>query len=303
MPAELPVSSPYPPCPPSLAVVLPTVDREDALRHVIGQVLDQAPSDAEVLVVDQSDADLRDRNAAWCRGRHDPRLRHLARQVRGLPAARNAALAATRAPLVLFLDDDVHLHPGCIAAHLAAYRDPTVGGVVGRIHERRLRPNAGRTTNRVGMGGRIRTRLDGADSVPIETLKGANMSLRRCAIEQAGGFDPGFAGSALLEDADLSVRVRDCGWRLVYEPDAALDHLHLPTGGVRADGAHADWWRFHNTARFVRKHRGWVGLAPLLVTFGAIAVRRALTDPTGAASCLGALHRGWWAPQGADRIR
>ncbi|MEZ4237535.1 MAG: hypothetical protein R3F59_15590 [Myxococcota bacterium] len=43
---------------------------------------------------------------------------------------------------MLFLDDDARLHPGCLDAHRAAFVDPTVGGVVGQIVERVLRPNA-----------------------------------------------------------------------------------------------------------------------------------------------------------------
>ena len=46
-----------------------------------------------------------------------------------------------------------------------------MGGVVGRIVERELRPNARTTTNRVAAGGRIVTRLDGPLPVEVETLQ------------------------------------------------------------------------------------------------------------------------------------
>ena len=137
---------------PAVAVVLATVGRPDAVARVIAQVLAQAPAASEVVVVDQSEPAVRDRTEAWIRGLDDPRTVVVHREPPGLPAARNEGIRRTSAPIVLFFDDDVTLHPGCIAAHLSRYRDPTVGGVVGRIEERRLTPNAWFTRNRVGPG-------------------------------------------------------------------------------------------------------------------------------------------------------
>ncbi len=283
---------------PPLSVVIPTLDRPEAARAVALQCLEQAPPNAEIVLVDQSRAAAVRDTAAWVVRRADRRLQHLVLRPEGLPRARNAGLAATTGAVVLFLDDDVTLLPGCLASHLAGYRDPTVGGVVGRILEDRLQPNAWWTTNRIGVGGRIRTRLDGPDPVEVATLKGANMSVRRLAVTQAGPFDPGFAGTSLLEDADLSARLRKVGWRLRYCPDAGVRHHHHPTGGVRAeqpDAVHAEWWRFHNTARFIRKHRGWAGLPPFLATFTAVAVTRAAQwrRPRQAGVLLAALAEGW----------
>jgi len=275
-----------------LSVIIPTLGRADVLPRALRSVLAQLPADAELCIVDQSDPPTR----SGFEHLADPRVRHLTGVSPGLPAARNVGLASTSGRIVLFLDDDVVLHPGCLRAHLATYQDPTVGGVVGRIVEARLVANARSTCNRVGRGGRIVTRLDGPDPVDVETLKGANMSFLRRALQDAGGFDPGYGGSALLEDADASTRVRRAGWRLRYAPDAAVDHLHHPTGGVRQGGALAtECWRFHNTARFVRIHRGPAGGIPLAATFSAIAVRRALDwrRPSAPAELLRALWTGW----------
>lgn len=259
-----------------LAIVVATLERPASVARLVPQILEQAPATTEIRIVDQSSGPARAQLAGALRAHDDARLAHVIHGPPGLPAARNRGLAETTAPLVLFLDDDVELLPGCVAAHLAAYRDPTVGGVVGRILERRLRPNAWTTTNRVAASGRIRTRLDGPDGCDIETLKGANMSLRRASVEAVGGFDEAFGGTALLEDADVSSRVRRFGFRLRYEPDAAVVHHHDPMGGVRTGQPDAVWWRFHNTARYVRRHHP-VGSWPRFgLTFGGLAVWEAL---------------------------
>lgn len=283
--------------PPPIAVVVCTYEREaalaDALADVRTELAGGALASAEVVVVDQGADPAAVRAVVTA---HGPEGARVVWTEPGLPRARNVGLAETTAPVVVFFDDDVRLHPGAIAAHLAAYRDPRVGGVVGRIDERVVRPNARRVTNRVDRVGRIRTRLDGAVGQPIETLKGCNLSVRRSALARVGGFDPGFAGTSFLEDADLSERLRADGWALWFEPAARVIHLSAPSGGVRQrDPLGAERWRFHNTGRFVRKHRGPAAALATALAFGAIACRRAWErrDPTVAPRLVAALARGW----------
>ena len=65
----------------------------------------------------------------------------------------------------------------------------------------------------------------------IQFGSGAGLLLRREAL---GGmlFDERFA-PAYCEDADLCLRLRDSGWRVVYEPGARIVH-HLSVSTKRA---------------------------------------------------------------------
>ncbi len=279
-----------------LAVVIATLNRPAAVLAVLSDVVLQAPRGSEILVVDQSEPQAFRRLAQGIETLADPRIRHILLDKPGLIGARNYGIERTTAPIVLFLDDDVRLAQGCIAGHIRALHDPTVGGVVGRIEERVALPNSLRTENRLDLGGRIRTNLTGDRSQPIQTLKGANMCFRRIALEQAGPFDSAYAGTALLEDADMSTRVAQCGWSLRFEPSAAVEHLSLPSGGVRVGSAlSTERWRFHNTAYFMRRHRSKLSLVPMVATFSAIAIKRAVAwrEPTAVARLMVALARGW----------
>ena len=115
------------------------------------------------------------------------------------------------------------------------------------------------------------------------------------ALQTAGPCDAAYEGTAFLEDADWSTRVRRLGWRLRFVPEAELTHLSLPMGGCRApDPLAAEVSRFHNTGLFVRRHRPWSW--PIVQsTFAAIAVKRAAAwrRPGAVATLLGALRRGW----------
>ena len=203
---------------PDVDVIVCTYERHGHVCRTAADALAQLGPTDTLLVVDQSRRVEPTRDALLALG--DPRLRHLAAPPRGLPAARNLGIRRTSAPVVLFLDDDVLLDDGCVDAHRRAFDDPTVGGTVGAIRERAMVWNASGTRNEVDRFGRVRVNLEGTLPVEVRSLKGCNMALRREALLQVGGFDPGYRGTAFLEEADLSERIRRAGWRLRFVPDA-----------------------------------------------------------------------------------
>ncbi len=279
---------------PSVAVVVATYNRGAELVDTLRDVQQQLPASGEVWVVDQSEATVRRDNHDFVAWLNDDRF-HWIEQEPSLPRARNTGIARSSADIVWFIDDDVRLSEGCLDGHLRAYKDPRVGGVVGAITERTLRPNAPVTTNRVATNGRVLTNLEGSVAQDIETLKGCNMSFRRRALEQVELFDPGFGGTAFLEDADVSTRVLHQGWVLRFEPTAHLTHLATDRGGVRmGDAIATECWRFQNTGRFVRKHRNRITWPLVMTTFAGIALKRAVQwkDPSAPASLMRALLRG-----------
>lgn len=278
----------------SCTVALCTRDRPEAVRHVLADVLAQAPVDAVVWVIDQSAPEVAAGTARWVASLGDARVRVHVPAGDGLPASRNAAIGLAQGRVLIFFDDDARLHPGCIAAHLAAYEDAGVGAVVGRVAERVVVSNAPAGTCDIGLGGRARTNLEGGEAGDVLSLKGANMSFRRLALAGVGGFDPGYGGTAFLEEADLAATLRAAGWRIRFVPSAAVDHLSLPSGGCRApDVQAAEQARFYNTGRWVARHRPWsVGL--VAATFAAIAGKRAVewADPSAGARLMRALAAG-----------
>jgi len=278
-----------------IAIIIATMNRGTPLRDTVSDVVQQmAPSD-EMLVVDHSDPVVASLNARWLQ-QNAPAVRWLRDSTRGLPRARNLGLHHSTAPIVLFFDDDVRVHRGTVSAHRSRYRDPCVGGVVGKILERQARHNARSTENRIDWGGRVKTFLQGRHAVRIATLKGCNMSFRRRALSCAGFFDEGYRGTAFLEDADMSVRIAQMGWELWFEPTACVDHLSAPSGGARTgDAQRTEWWRFHNTGYFVGRHRGMLHLPQMVTIFGAVAALRAFEwrRPVQAAALLDALRQGW----------
>ena len=98
-------------------------------------------------------------------------------------------------------------------------------------------------------------------------VSGSCLLARRQAIDAVGSFDEGFF--LYEEDADLCVRVRDAGWRIVFTPAAEVVH-HLGSSMAGA-GAGLEYHRSH--LRFYGKHHGW---GPRLLLRGALFARGGL---------------------------
>jgi GT2 family glycosyltransferase len=196
------------------AVAIPTHRRAAYLDVALASVMAQGA--AEVLVVDDGPDEATRAVAERHRARY---LRHEA--PRGLNAARNTALAATDADLVCFVDDDVEVRPGWLAALVTAASEcpDEVAVFTGPIRAR----FEGHRFRMCGREGPPVTFLDlGAADRDCEHAWGANMAVRRTAVERAGPFDE--ARELYGDEQEWQDRVKEAGGRIRYVAAAALDH-------------------------------------------------------------------------------
>ena len=152
----------------------------------------------------------------------------------GTSRARNTGLWMARGDVVAFLDDDVRLPPTWIQSMLSCYDDPKLGGVGGFVdhpgHYNPVRNTAyrllGLTSDRyrIDWGGfNLGPASHPAEDQPAAWLSGGNMSFRRTAIQNIGGFDEAL-GSFWHEDVDLAHRVAKSGWKMISTSRMAIDH-------------------------------------------------------------------------------
>ncbi len=240
-----------------ISLVIPTLDRQEAVYNLLRHLEHQRRAPDEIVIVDQSSRDDA-RLVAYAAGHPAVRLHRIAE--RGLPNARNVGVRLSSGDVVLFVDDDVIPDPDLIAAHAEAYRHPGIAGVGGRV-----RGGYDRADGAVGrfhpMGAVVERNFGIDRGGEVDHLPGGNMSFRREVFARVGGFDATFGGSSIGEETDFCLRARRAGFRLAFEPRAAVEHLHLPTGGCR-EPRFERWlfWHAHNAMLFALRHgraSGW----------------------------------------------
>ena len=213
---------------PTVSIIIITRNRPALLQHCIEYVQAQSYPHKQIIVVDSSSNDESEQVVAQYPGVISVRLHG---QRNNMPQARNAGIAATSGELIAFIDDDAMVQPGWLDALLATYQDETVGAVGGRIIEI-PKPYCDLLTDSpaffVRPSGRAIAENKGTastDQVDVDWLPGSNMSFRRTALEQVGGFDPAYTLTNWREDMDFGFRVKRASWRVVFNPAMAETHV------------------------------------------------------------------------------
>jgi GT2 family glycosyltransferase len=229
---------------PKVSVIVLTYNSESSLRACLASVQSQLDEvDGELLLIDNASTDG---------------TVELARSIDAEPieAGRNLGFAAGCnlgarhgvGDLLVFVNPDTVLDPGCLRALVAAARRETAGPLGGRAHgtDGTYDPRSvlGRPSLRgalcfaVGLNtatrgspwtdpehGPLRVPADGsARSVPA--ISGALLAISRSLWEELQGFDETYF--LYGEDVDLSIRAVDLGWQPTLVTAAGYGHV----GGV-----------------------------------------------------------------------
>lgn len=158
-----------------------------------------------------------------------PGARIVQAQRPGASAARNAGWRATRAEVVLFVDDDIELDPGSAQAHRAAHlREPAPEvGVLGPV---RWADDLRRTPfmRFLDRGVQFDFGAIEGDDAGWGRFYTANASVKRELLETVGPFDEEGLPFG-YEDLDLARRALEHGFVLRFARDASAQHHHAPT--------------------------------------------------------------------------
>lgn len=227
---------------PLITVVIPTYGREEPLKDSIVDVLNQDYPNYEVLVVDQSPTHKPEIQAYLEEVAAAGKIQWFRLNWASLPGARNYAIRRSSGDIILFIDDDVKLKPGFLAAHAKNYmQNPEVGAVAGRVFDRMKLGDSGGDLQIEYLPpeamdpGIAWYHIDLVHTIKpqqVLTARGCNMSFRREIFTKHGlRFDERFGGSAVREESDFCLRFRRTGYKIWYDPEADLIHLGEETGG------------------------------------------------------------------------
>lgn len=204
---------------PFVSVIVPAYNAAATLPACLAALATQDyPRDRyEVIVVDDGSTDDTAAIAAAAG------LRVIRQANAGPAAARNAGAAAAQGELLLFTDADCAPVPGWISALVSPFADPQVAGAKGAYltRQRGLVPRF----TQLEYEDRY-DRMAGAETIDfVDTYSAA---YRRDIFQANRGFDTIFP-TASVEDQELSFRLAEKGYRLVFVPQAQVYHRHNPT--------------------------------------------------------------------------
>ena len=255
----------------AVAVVVATRGRPLRLRWLLNALDEQTLPGFEVVVAHNPD------DAATAEVLRGYPVRTVVAE--GGPAAlRNAGWRATRAPLIVFTDDDCRPPRQWLEAAVeAAAREP------GAILQGPTRPDP----DELGVFHHAPHARSQEIEPPHVMAQTCNIAYPRAVLEAVGGFDESFP-QAVGEDTDLALRARAAGTPFVAAP--AMLTYHAVEWGLwrRLRGS----WRWQHMALLVRRHpqlrrelplRGWAWKAEharwLVAAAGLLARRPYLALP------------------------
>jgi glycosyltransferase involved in cell wall biosynthesis len=247
----------------NLSVVIATRDRAALLERALESLAAQigAP-EYEVVVADNGSSD----DTAGVVARAAERAAFPVRRVfvpePNRAAARNAGVSIAAGRTIVFVDDDVWLPPGFLAAHAAAHRGIFPLAVSGPI----LNVPSYDDHPKPGMANYSRA-----------FLCTCNVSVPRSSLLAVAGFDEGFNLYG-WEDTDLGLRLRRRDVRRFFAWDAYLYHIKPPQVETLDTVLNKTVERARMAARFLRKDGG---LRTRLATgaYGANLLRARLFAP------------------------
>jgi GT2 family glycosyltransferase len=231
---------------PSVVVVIPTRDHAELLAECV-RGLEEATDypQLDIVVVDNGST-AKDALALLRDLRARARFTVLERPgAFNFSALSNEGAAATKAPMLLFLNNDIAMLKNDWLKPLVRFAMKPEVGVVGA---KLLFPNgriqhAGVVVGFGGIAGHVYRRAPSDHggyrdrlAVPHEVtaVTGACIAIERRKFEMVGGFDAENV-AVDLSDIDLCLRIRELGLTNIWTPESVLVHRQSASRGVDAD--------------------------------------------------------------------
>ncbi|MCL7494605.1 MULTISPECIES: glycosyltransferase family 2 protein [Streptomyces] len=256
--------------PPAVSVIMPVLNEERHLRNSVRHILEQEyAGEMEVVIALGPSADRTDEIAAELVA-EDARVHTVPNPTGRTPAALNAAIKASRHPIVVRVDGHGMLSPNYIATAVRLLEETGAANVGGIMHAEGENAwedaVAAAMTSKIGVGNAAFH--TGGQAGPAETVfLGV---FRREVLEQQGGYNEEFIRA---QDWELNFRIREAGGQIWFSPELRVQYRPRPSVKALAK-QYKDYgkWR-HVVARY---HAGSINLRYLAPPTAVCAIAAGL---------------------------
>ncbi len=206
---------------PRVSVVIPVKDREEELRECLTSLslIDYPAELLEVIVVDDGSSD----GSADVARAFGATVLPSGGRGRGPAAARNRGAEAATGEILAFIDSDCTASVPWLRELIDVFADPEVaaiGGLVDGMYRSSALDRYEAVMSSLSLGKHERSGQGGDDTF---YLPSCNLLVRRDAFRRVGGFR---SEMHVGEDVDLTWRLRDGGFRIIYRPKGRVWHAH-----------------------------------------------------------------------------
>jgi glycosyltransferase involved in cell wall biosynthesis len=196
-----------------VSVYIPCYNAEKTIGECLEGVMRQSYPVDEIIIIDDGCRDATPDIVS----RYPVRvIRHAANK--GLTASRNTAFREARNEFVAAIDADCVPDAEWLGRLMACFGDPDVAGAGGMLVERHRSAAADKWR-----GAHMAQSWGNEAVLDPPFLYGCNTVFRKQAVLSVGSYSDIFRNN--YEDVDISRRLFDNGFRLAYEPTAAVEHL------------------------------------------------------------------------------
>lgn len=197
-----------------VSIVIPMYNAEKYIESVLDAILSQnydAP--IEVIVVNDGSTD---RSLEIVKRFLDSGVKIIDQENQGAVKATNNGFQEAKHDFLCSIDSDVVLHQGWFSKVMPEFDDNSVAAVQGYY---KTAPNISFLARMMGYD--VEARYDAIESKVVTQVCTGDTVYRKSAIEEVGLFDPGFTYGY---DNDMSYRLQNSGYKLIFKKDALCDH-------------------------------------------------------------------------------
>lgn len=195
----------------------------ETVGHAIAVCLPQLPQDAELLVICPDEAT---QEVVALYAQRDVRVRHVKDEQKGKPAALNKGIQNAQHDLLVLTDGDVYVSDDALAHLLEPFQDAQVGATTARPISISPRDTMLGFWSQLLTDAAHATRQNRANSGHFLLCSGYLLAYRKQLM-------PHIPEDALAEDAVISHRIAEQGYRVAYASNAQV-YIKYPT-------TYSDW--------------------------------------------------------------
>ena len=227
----------------SVSIVIPMYNAEKLIEKVLKAIFEQKVSlpDEVIVVNDGSTDNSLSLVKQLCK---EKKINVIPQPNQGTVSATNRGFRTASGDIICSVDADVVLHNDWLQNILIEFNDPKVGAVQGYYQ----------TPTNVSFFARMagydmEKRYDSMKQKYVTQVNTGNTAYRKSALDKVGFFDPKFT---YAYDNDMSYRLLDAGYQLVFKKNALCDHYWKANinGYMRQQ-----YWSGYGRMQVIRKHK------------------------------------------------